>query len=131
MTVHYNRGNEHMTEPRNAFVAFVLSLLTTGLGHLYAGQPRKALRWFLIGWAVVLAMLGLLAWVQPGLETVLLVGGFAVVIAIDAARTTKRLPPTPGSERYHRWYVYAGLIVLNSVLVQIPRSAARQDLRYG
>jgi hypothetical protein len=29
--------------PRGAVPAFLLSLLTTGLGHLYAGQPAKAL----------------------------------------------------------------------------------------
>jgi len=111
--------------PRGAVPAFLLSLLTTGLGHLYAGQPAKALRWYLIGLAVVLLMLGLTVWVQPGLETALVMLAFAVAVAVDAARTARRVPPAPRAERYHRWYLYAGIIVVNGLLLQIPRSMTR------
>src|SRR5438046_9827966 len=100
---------------RRPWVAVVLTLLTPGLGHLYAGAPRRALGFWLlsltVGTAIVatLSVVAILS-VVPG--PLLLVGGVlgAVLTLVwlegRSARTGRKTGRVFLPRCSNRWSVY-------------------------
>ena len=71
---------------RRTWVAVVLSLLVTGLGHVYLGEWRRGLGFFGLTF-----MFGLVASGYMSYEQIIIVGAIiAVASAIDAHRVSKR-----------------------------------------
>jgi hypothetical protein len=96
------------------FIAVLLSLACTGLGHLYAGAERRGLAFFLLSLmfvpaAAVAAVLppstGALALLVAAL---VLAAGTSIVALVDAARTARRARTTP----VHRGLWRPGLVAL-------------------
>jgi signal peptidase I len=109
----------------------VLTLLLPGLGHVYAGAPRRALfvnlLSLLVGLAAVATLTILSATTLPivlTMVTAILVPGvlFATVVARDAVIQARRAGSTYVLRRYNRWYVYATLFLVISLVVP-PRYA--------
>ena len=106
-------------------VAVVLSFLLPGLGHLYAGAPRRALFLFLFsllfGVASVAAVAILSEWILP--PAFVLVCGilpgvlFVSLIARDAFLHARRAGSGYVLRRYNRWYVYMALLLAAAFLV--------------
>ncbi|SRR5436190_4727216 len=122
----------HVPTPRRSWVAVILTLLLPGLGHLYAGAPRRALFVYLLsllmGAAAVAALTILSATTLPivlVMVTLILVPGilFATFVARDAVLQARRAGSTYVLRRYNRWYVYATLFLVIALLV--PRRYAR------
>lgn len=113
------------TDPRNPYVAFVLSLLLPGLGQVYNGQIKKAI--IFLGLELVMHFLfGITRGATSfyGLSSLLVVSiAFRIFIAIDAAKNAKRqadyiLKP------YNTWY-YHLLIAIGVIVVLNIYSTSR------
>ncbi len=112
---------------RRPWVAVVLTLLTPGLGHLYAGAPRRALGFWLlsltVGTAIVatLSVVAILS-VVPG--PLLLVGGvLGTVLTLgwivwSAARTARNAAIDFVPRGFNRWYVYLAIMLTTALVVQ-------------
>ena len=112
---------------RRPWVAVVLTLLTPGLGHLYAGAPRRALGFWLlsltVGTAIVatLSVVAILS-VVPG--PLLLVGGVLGTVltlgwvAWSAARTARNAAIDFVPRGFNRWYVYLAIMLTTALVVQ-------------
>ena len=108
-----------VTRPRRGWVAGLLTFLTPGLGHLYAGDPRKAAVVFLGMFLLSTALQASL--VRIPTTPVALALWLAVAVAflgaavISAVRTAHRADKDYRPRRYNRWYAYAGVVVLASI----------------
>lgn len=109
--------------PRRPWAAVLFSLLTPGLGHLYACAPKRAaLVWAAAQAGGLLLVLGIFV-VPPRVQIpVLLLAALAGVVAIawDSARTARRRDPALPLPRYANWLVYVTVILVGAFLWQ-PR----------
>jgi signal peptidase I len=91
----------------------------TGLGHLYAGNPKRGLMLFGIWsfWAL-LCSICLLAVPNIFIIIIFLIGGFAffVFCMIDAFSIAKRKKENYEPAKYNRWFVYVGYFVILSLI---------------
>src|SRR5207247_8749688 len=112
---------------RRPWVAVVLTLLTPGLGHLYAGAPRRALGFWLLSLTVGTAIVATLSVVAilsivPG--PLLLVGGVLGTVltlgwvAWSAARTARNAAIDFVPRGFNRWYVYLAIMLTTALVVQ-------------
>ena len=117
--------------PRRSWVAVVLTLLLPGLGHVYAGAPRRALFVYLLSLLVGLAAVATLTILSTTtvpivltMVSAILVPGvlFATLVARDAVLQARHAGSTYVLRRYNRWYVYATLFLVISLVVP-PRYA--------
>lgn len=101
---------------RRPRLAFVLSLLMPGLGHLYAGSPLKALRsWVIIFGLLVLGKCTLLGWIWGLVLLLALAIGAQIYIAVDAWRLAKNTG-TIALSWYQRFLVYVFVYVALALL---------------
>jgi signal peptidase I len=106
-------------KPRRPLIAALLSLLSTGLGHFYSGNPKRGLFFFGIGAFLVLVFAASFALIDPNVFFIL----FAVAIGIafivfyisDAILIAKRNKEYYEPAKYNRWYVYIGYIVMATI----------------
>ena len=104
----------------------VFTFVLPGLGHLYAGAPRRGLLLWLLsllfGVASVVALPVLSATILPPalvLATGILAGVlFVSLVARDAVLHARRAGAGYILRRYNRWYVYTGLLLLVTFFVQ-------------
>lgn len=98
------------TRPPRPWVAALLTLVTPGLGHAYAGAWARASAVWAGGVVLALALLGPArqsggAGALPALVTGLLYLSWGT---LDAARSA-RLHPRTRLRRFNRWFVYLAL----------------------
>src|SRR5882724_4819403 len=114
---------------RRPWIAVVLTILTPGLGHLYAGAPRRALGFWVLSLAAGVAIVAIVSAVAilsvvPG--SLLLVAGILStpvivgLIAWSAARTARNAGVDFVPRSYNRWWVYLGIVLAVAFLVQPP-----------
>ena len=104
-------------KPRRPRVAFWLSFLGCGLGHIYCGKFGKGIVLFFI--SMLLGVFGRFAilpvetWLRRIMFAPLIISTFIWIYSIiDARRTAKRMPPHYVLKDYNRWYVYLLLVLL-------------------
>ena len=106
-------------KPRRPWIAALLTLLMTGLGHLYAGNPKRGLILFGIWsfWAILCSIF-LLAVPNIFIIIIFLIGGFAffVFCMVDAYSIAKRKKENYEPAKYNRWFVYVGYFVILSLI---------------
>ena len=106
-------------KPRRPWIAALLTLLMTGLGHLYAGSPKRGLILFGIWsfWALLCSVI-LLAVPNIFIIIIFLIGGFAffVFCMVDAFSIAKRKKENYEPATYNRWFVYVGYFVILSLI---------------
>jgi len=98
--------------PRRAWRAAALSLLVPGLGHLYAGAPRRgAAVWVATRVATAALLWGAVRLADGAGIALEVAGAMAVwgVAAADAARTARRTADAYQPRWYNRGVVYLGL----------------------
>lgn len=95
------------TKPRNAFIAFLLSLLLPGLGQVYNGQPKKAIIFF-----VLFLLSPLIAGLTRGttffyglLSLFVIELAFRIYIIVDGVKNAKRQKEYV-SKPYNTWYYH-------------------------
>jgi signal peptidase I len=101
---------------RKPWASVVLSLITPGLGHLYAGAPRAALLVFLlcsVVFAASTAAGALLPW-PPFNILLMVVGSVAAIVgaASSAYGFARRAPEDYRLRRSNRWYIYVALVLV-------------------
>lgn len=91
---------------RRAWQAGLLNLFGSGLGHLYCGQPLRALGVLLV--SCLFPALLMLSPVQLSTLSAILVGGllFVLWVIIDAVRWAQRTGSGYQLQWYNRWYFY-------------------------
>jgi signal peptidase I len=100
---------------RNPWLAVALSVLLVGLGHLYAGQPRRGLCWYaiLLLTAGVAAVSLLTFPLGPFTLPLVAVGGVGVnlLAAVGAWKTAARAPADYQLRPYNQVWVYVAAVV--------------------
>lgn len=111
------------TTRRLPWLAALLSLLLTGLGHVYTGRPKRAatlwLATFLLS-LIALFLVVVLPSVLAVVAFVVLLIGPPVAVAVDAWRAARVSESAYPLRWYNRWYWYAAAIGLASFVVK-PR----------
>ena len=108
--------------PRQPWAAVVLTLLTAGLGHLYVGEPRLALkRWALLFFLGIGVLLVIIFAPMVVIALPIAIVGLYFWIARDAARLARAAPRDYQLRRYNRWYVYLAVIAAASLIGQVPK----------
>jgi len=120
--------SEHLPPKRRyALLAFVPSLISCGVGQVYAGRKRRGWGFSIAGGAVALILLGL-AQVRPTpllLLVVLVIAlGFWLCGAIDAALIARHRPTIERSARA-RWTTYVLLIAANMAFGSLLNGAVK------
>ena len=106
-------------KPRRPWIAALLTFLMTGLGHLYAGNPKRGLILFGIWsfWALLCSVI-LLTVPNIFIIIIFLIGGFAffVFCVVDAFSIAKKRKENYEPAKYNRWFVYLGYFVILSLI---------------
>lgn len=103
---------------KRPWVASLLSLPLPGLGHAYAGKPKKAILIYL-GLLLLAISPRLIAFSFPVfVSVVLVVIAYYLYFIINAFITVKR-NPTVESQPYDKWYIYLAMIILQAVLIDV------------
>jgi len=114
---------------RIPWIAGLLSILVTGLGHVYNGQAKRGIRLYCILWLIGLATAIIMVAVPTPANIVLMTMAMAIGFAfylyviIDSIRTARKIDDTYHLTAYNRWYIYVAVVVL-SVFVA-PSDALR------
>src|SRR5213593_3771321 len=106
---------------RRPWVAVVLTILTPGLGHLYAGAPRRALGFWLLSLTAGTAIVAMLSLVPAPLLLVAGVLGTVLTlgwVAWSAARTARNAAIDFVPRGFNRWYVYLAIMLTTALVVQ-------------
>ena len=105
------------------WVAVLLSVLTPGLGHLYIGQARRGLMFFVLvmiaDTLLMFAMMGVLARFWMFAVSLAMLLGLWLFILVEAGVRAWRMHdfrPRP----YNRWQVYAAAFVGAWVITARP-----------
>lgn len=106
-------------KPRKPWMAALLTLLTRGLGHLYAGKPKRGLILFAIEQLLMVGF-ALFALVYTpdiySLAVFVVVGiGFGIYCILDAMKFARAKRQHYELAKYNRWFVYAGYFVVMSL----------------
>jgi signal peptidase I len=108
------------TKPRKPWIAVLLSVLASGLGHLYAGEPWRGLAVYVGGFIGAFGLYGIgLPRTFPGLLVFLLMAvSYFFWMLWDSARTAHRnrdyvLKP------FNRWYWYVAAFLVASFAVRL------------
>jgi signal peptidase I len=90
---------------RKQILAFLLSLVTPGLGQIYNGQFKKGI-FYLIGFLLAYILFSFLLFKFYGMIFYLIIMlGFFVFILIDALRGAIKFK-TIELKSYNKWYIY-------------------------
>ncbi|MFA5072482.1 MAG: signal peptidase I [Nitrospirota bacterium] len=110
-----------MNKPRKPWIAAISTLLTRGLGHLYAGNLKRGLILFFIEQCLLIAFAVSVLIIVPSVAFLVFacIGSIAYVVfcAVDASLIARRKKEIYELTSYNKWYVYAGYFVVCSVLV--------------
>jgi signal peptidase I len=116
-----------INKPRKPWVAGLLTILTRGLGHLYAGNPKRGLILFGIEQCLLIVFAVSALIIAPNLVSMVLalIGGlaFTVFCVVDAVSIAKGKKENYELAKYNRWFVYVGYVVGLSFLVSTLLSA--------
>jgi signal peptidase I len=103
---------------RNPFLAGIATFGAFGLGQLYNGKARKAVVAYLLWLAtaaigIVLPLSASFNWLLIFFSLPLLLGLLLIIDAIRDARAVGQIT----LHRYNRWYIYLGIILVQSLIV--------------
>lgn len=102
---------------REPIAAFLLSLVTPGLGHIYNGQLKEGLS-YLVGFLLVYLILSSLLLKFYGLVCYLVIMvGLFLFISLDALLGAIKLRAI-ALKPYNKWYIYLAVFLLGSVVVR-------------
>jgi signal peptidase I len=118
---------------KKPWIAAVLSLFCSGLGHLYVGRPVRAVVFLLVPLFLTLAMLGVVA-AEPsglGLATLALLCLAAPIlylyVVIDAWRLARAAAPDAPRRWWQHALVYAVLLVVGVVYPLVSAAWLRAE----
>jgi signal peptidase I len=103
-----------MAQPRRAWHAVLLAIVTPGLGHLYCGRLRHAALAFASAYSLLFA-LAVVELTGPsgialGVAFLVALAG-AVALIVHAGITAKHTPVPFQPRKFNRWWVYVAVIL--------------------
>jgi len=104
---------------RHPFVAFLLTLLASGLGQMYNGQLAKGVFFLFLPWIGMLLALLILDGISVdyiGMLPVLFFLGAYIYIFVDAIRMAQKSGYVYRLKAYNKWYLYILFLVISLVL---------------
>jgi signal peptidase I len=102
---------------RKPILAFLLSLVSPGLGQIYNGQLGKGLL-YLVGFFLTYIILSFLLLKFYGMICYLIIMiGFFVFIVLDALRGALKLKAI-ALKSYNKWYIYLVIFLLTGMVIQ-------------
>jgi signal peptidase I len=111
---------------RRPWLAALLTIFETGLGHIYSGSFQRGLILFCIGQFLFLIFAASLIVIVPNAFYMIfatMVGvAFTVYCVADAAFIAKRNKENYKLAKYNRWFVYVGYIIIAALFVQASTS---------
>ena len=123
--------SDRILEPRRAWIALLLSLLTVGLGHLYAGRGRRGAILFFLALAYVPAI-QLLARMPAGdyvlyalLGVIAFEIGLAFFAVVDATFAALRAERPYHARAYNHVGLYIGLVLVSTLWTTMSVSYLR------
>jgi signal peptidase I len=112
---------------RRPLIAFLLSLITPGLGQMYNGKLKRGIVFFVLFEfsSILLLIFSGLRYEFRGLvlflASVVILFGFLIFVLLDALMGINKLRVTV-RKPYHRWYFYVGIfaavLIINEVIVE-------------
>lgn len=120
-----------MKKRRSGFSAFLLAVMSLGLGHLYLTEARKSLA-FVLSPYIIITLVGATGSLSTfyGLVSVAVavvsIYVFSMIHAVVQAIRVKEISP----KWYNRWYFYVLYIVANGFLVNVLIAARADYLGY-
>lgn len=106
---------------RKPWLAGILTFLTIGLGHLYAGEPRRGLIIYLVQGILLGIFIPLLLVGHPLVITLLaIIFGLSYFIycLIDAVKIARKNKIDFQLKKYNKWYVYVACWVVAALIIQ-------------
>ena len=100
---------------RAPWIAGLLSLALTGLGHFYVGKAKRGVFFFLGLYILFALLLGLLVFtlnIYSLLLCVVLLAVYSILVIVDAMKIAKVQSASYSLKWYNRWYYYVALFVL-------------------
>jgi signal peptidase I len=102
---------------RKPILAFLLSLVTPGLGQIYNGQFNKGVS-YLVGFLLVYIVFSFLLFKFYGMICYLIIMlGFFLFILLDALLGAIK-SKTEALKSYNRWYIYLIIFLLSAVAIR-------------
>jgi signal peptidase I len=104
---------------RKPWLAVLLSVAATGLGHLYCGRLTKGLALFFLSFAFAPVLVALSRSASSTTVLVLMIGSLALMFAVflyamvDAGLLARRTAPSYRLKEYNHWLVYILFIVVS------------------
>lgn len=108
-------------KPRKIWIAAILTFLTIGLGHIYSGELKKGVL-FYIGQYLVLVLCISLLYFFPSF--IILMGALLIwptyflYCLIDAIRIAQKGRPFYQVKSFNRWYLYLIVVICTSFVIQ-------------
>jgi signal peptidase I len=113
-------------KPRRPWLAALLTILETGLGHIYSGNLKRGLILFCIAQFLSLVFVVSLVVIVPNafymILTILVSVAFTVYCVVDAVLIARRKKENYQPAKYNRWFVYVGYLLVTALLVQMCTS---------
>lgn len=118
-----------INKPRNRWLTAFLTLFTMGLGHVYCGELKRGIIFFILHF-IIINLSFLLLKFYPSLTNLGIVASlllmFFLVCLIDALIISKRKLFSYNLKSYNKWYVYIAIIL---VFVILPRPLTRSYIK--
>ncbi|WP_088134884.1 signal peptidase I [Vibrio gazogenes] len=120
-----------VTKKRNPIWAALLSVLTPGLGHVYAGDLKKGLSLIGIEYGVILVagIAGVLSTFYGIAALIVFFIGFYIFVIISSVRLALKNRQYP-LQPYNRWYWYLAILMAVSLIANTLFSARGAILGY-
>ncbi|WPD23270.1 MAG: signal peptidase I [Candidatus Electrothrix scaldis] len=113
--------NNSMDKPRKPCVAALLSLLSCGLGHVYAGELKRGILFYL-GRGLLLAILLFLLFIRPDRLGLLVALVASIVYFLfyffDSVRAAKKSSASYEMRKFNKWYFYLFYLFLANIVLQ-------------
>jgi signal peptidase I len=109
-------------KPRKPWVAFFLSLITSGLGFLYLGKPKKAALFYFPLKVLFITVIFIVIVLHPdGISFIIyiILGGFIQIILVPllSFKDAKKVSKEYELKKYNRWYIYIIILLIDYYLL--------------
>jgi len=127
-------ANNRRTHPREPVIAFLLSVLCPGLGHIYCGKPAKGLVLFFLGFVFVPIMVFCPRNVSSAFILKAILASIILLIAVffyavvDAWIQAQRSDEHYEVKWYNQWYLYVLVIIISLSYPPVMSYSIRQSL---
>jgi signal peptidase I len=116
-----NKEHSVNDKPRRPWVAAILTFPAMGLGHFYAGEPKRGLYFFGIELLLLVAIACAALLVSTNIIFVIIVSliyfAYTIYCAIDAASIARRHKDTYQLKSYNKWCAYIAYYVVLSYII--------------